>query len=46
MYDRLAEKLAHTTAIKWFLGHSAEDNWIIEAEQELGFTFPPLIAGG
>ncbi len=41
MDDKLAEKLASTTAIKWFPGHGVEENWIIEAEAELGFNLSP-----
>ncbi len=41
MYARLAEMLASTTAIKWFPGHDVEDDWIVEAEVELGFSLPP-----
>lgn len=41
MYARLAEKLASTTAIEWFPGHGAEDDWIVEVEAELGFNLPP-----
>ncbi|MDM5230842.1 SMI1/KNR4 family protein [Lysinibacillus pakistanensis] len=35
------EKLEQTTAIKWFPGRGVEENWINEAEEELGFTLPP-----
>jgi len=41
MYNRLMEKLEQTTAIKWFSGRGVEENWIKEAEEELGFTLPP-----
>lgn len=41
MYDRLAEKLKTTSALKWFPGHGAEESWIAEAEEELGFCQPP-----
>jgi len=37
MYNRLIEKLEQTT----FPGRGIEENWIIEAEEELGFTLPP-----
>lgn len=41
MYERLAEKLKTTSKIRWFPGHGAEESWIEEAEQELGFRLPP-----
>ncbi|WMT40973.1 SMI1/KNR4 family protein [Paenibacillus sp. D2_2] len=41
MYERLAEKLKTTSALKWFPGHGAEESWIAEAEEELGFRLPP-----
>jgi antitoxin YobK len=41
MYERLAEKLKTTSALKWFPGHGAEESWIAEAEEELGFCLPP-----
>ncbi|KPN95971.1 SMI1/KNR4 family protein [Lysinibacillus sp. ZYM-1] len=41
MYERLAAKLAHTTSIKWYPRHGVKDNWIIDAEAELGFQLPP-----
>ncbi|WP_286923520.1 MULTISPECIES: hypothetical protein [Lysinibacillus] len=43
MYNRLMEKLEQTTAIKWFPGRGVEENWIKEAEEELGFTLPPSL---
>lgn len=46
MYARLAEMLASTTAIKWFPGHDVEDDWIVEAEVELGSAYHHPIAGG
>ncbi|GKU77214.1 SMI1/KNR4 family protein [Paenibacillus sp. L3-i20] len=41
MYERLTDKLKTTTAIKWFPGHGAEERWIVEVEEELGFRLPP-----
>jgi len=41
MYERLVEKLNQTTAIRWFAGHGAEESWIPEVEEELGFRLPP-----
>lgn len=41
MYERLAEKLESTTAVKWFPGRGAKEEWIAEAEAELGFSLPP-----
>ncbi|MCQ6563476.1 SMI1/KNR4 family protein [Paenibacillus mendelii] len=41
MYERLAEKLKNTTALKWHPGRGAEESWIAEAEEELGFRLPP-----
>ncbi|MED1783272.1 SMI1/KNR4 family protein [Brevibacillus fortis] len=41
MYDRLAEKLKTTSALKWFPGRGAEESWIAEVEEELGFSLPP-----
>ncbi|UVI30268.1 SMI1/KNR4 family protein [Paenibacillus spongiae] len=41
MHERLADKLKTTTAIKWFPGRGAEESWITEVEQELGFRLPP-----
>ncbi|RED54473.1 SMI1/KNR4 family protein [Cohnella phaseoli] len=41
MYERLVEKLKTTSTIRWFPGHGAEESWIEEAEQELGFRLPP-----
>ncbi|MGW9124122.1 SMI1/KNR4 family protein [Paenibacillus chitinolyticus] len=41
MYERLADKLKTTTALRWFPGHGAEESWIAEAEEELGFSLPP-----
>ncbi|TVX89874.1 SMI1/KNR4 family protein [Paenibacillus agilis] len=41
MYERLAEKLKTTSALKWFSGHGAEESWIVEVEEELGFRLPP-----
>jgi len=41
MYVRLTEKLAGTTAIKWFSGHGVKHDWIVEVEAELGFELPP-----
>lgn len=46
MYERLAEKLKTTSALKWFPGHGAEESWIAEAEEELDSTCRHLIAGG
>ncbi|MFF2480977.1 SMI1/KNR4 family protein [Paenibacillus sp. NPDC058071] len=41
MYERLAEKLQTTTALKWFPNDVAEESWIVEVEEELGFRLPP-----
>ncbi|GBG07030.1 hypothetical protein PAT3040_01578 [Paenibacillus agaridevorans] len=41
MYENLAEKLKTTSALKWFPGHGAEESWIVEVEEELGFRLPP-----
>ncbi|WP_214627023.1 SMI1/KNR4 family protein [Paenibacillus agaridevorans] len=41
MYERLAEKLKTTSALKWFPGRGAEESWIAEVEEELGFRLPP-----
>ncbi|MFS0838738.1 SMI1/KNR4 family protein [Paenibacillus sp. 1P03SA] len=41
MYERLADKLKTTSALKWFPGHGAEESWITEVEEELGFRLPP-----
>jgi hypothetical protein len=41
MYERLAEKLKTTSALKWFPGRGAEESWIVEVEEELGFRLPP-----
>lgn len=41
MYDRLAQKLENTTALKWYPGHGVKEEWIVEAEAELGFSLPP-----
>ncbi|SEG58513.1 SMI1/KNR4 family protein [Paenibacillus sp. UNC499MF] len=41
MYERLADKLKTTSALKWFPGHGAEESWITELEEELGFRLPP-----
>jgi hypothetical protein len=41
MYERLADKLRTTSALKWFTGHGAEESWIVEVEEELGFSLPP-----
>lgn len=41
MYERLAQKLESTTALKWYPGHGVDEDWIVEAEAELGFSLPP-----
>ncbi|GAB6930844.1 hypothetical protein JCM10914A_48270 [Paenibacillus sp. JCM 10914] len=41
MYESLAKKLESTTAVKWFPGRGAKEEWIVEAEAELGFNLPP-----
>lgn len=41
MYTSLIEKLAHTKALKWFPNHQVQESWIVEVEQELGFSLPP-----
>ncbi|WNS42300.1 SMI1/KNR4 family protein [Paenibacillus sp. MMS20-IR301] len=41
MYERLTQKLSTTSTIRWFPGHGAEESWITEAEEELGFKLPP-----
>lgn len=38
MYESLADKLKTTSALKWFPGHGAEESWIAEVEEELGFS--------
>lgn len=40
MYKRLEEKLETTSALKWFTGHGAQEKWIVEVEDELGFRLP------
>lgn len=41
MYERLTELLSKPSPIRWFPGHGAEESWIAEAEEELGFKLPP-----
>ncbi|UOK61612.1 SMI1/KNR4 family protein [Paenibacillus sp. OVF10] len=41
MYSSLIEKLEHTEAIRWFPNHQVQESWIVEVEQELGFSLPP-----
>lgn len=41
MYESLQEKLRTTTVIKCFPGHEAQESWITEVEEELGFRLPP-----
>ena len=41
MYERLVAKLNTTSAVRWFPGRGAEEAWIAEVEEELGFRLPP-----
>ncbi|WP_078503048.1 SMI1/KNR4 family protein [Paenibacillus selenitireducens] len=41
MYERLADKLKTTSAVKWFSSRGAEESWIAEVAEELGFPLPP-----
>lgn len=41
MYERLADKLKTTTALRWFPNHEVQESWIEEVEQELGLRLPP-----
>lgn len=40
-YERLAQKIEQSTAIKWHVNFRAEEAWIAEAEEELGHRLPP-----
>ncbi|MCG7375396.1 SMI1/KNR4 family protein [Paenibacillus sp. ACRSA] len=41
MYTSLIEKLEHTQVLRWFPNRQVQESWIVEVEQELGFTLPP-----
>ncbi|WP_251038161.1 SMI1/KNR4 family protein [Paenibacillus albidus] len=41
MYEQLAGKLDNATALKWYPGHGAQEEWMAQAEAELGFSLPP-----
>ncbi|GHA70174.1 SMI1/KNR4 family protein [Cognatilysobacter bugurensis] len=41
MYEQLQEKISSTDVIRWHPGQEVEDEWIADAEQELGVRLPP-----